>query len=255
VSAGFPVLLYHAVSDAPDPPWGTVSRSAFAAHVEAISASGREPVAITALAAALRGEQPLPERPISITFDDGYRDTFDAVQLLRERGLSCTIFVTTGEIGRNDRLTEEQIEALAGLPEVEIGAHGVHHRRLDELPDGELSDELHLSRERLQEITGVPIDSFAYPHGSYDRRVRRHTLAAGYRAAAAVKNGLSHPVDDPLAIARWTVTGSTTCERMAEVLAGEALPLAWTVEPVRTTLYRALRRGRRRLHERRGVPC
>lgn len=255
MSAGFPVLLYHAVSDAPDAPWGTVSHAAFTAHVKAIAASGRQPIAISALAAGLRGEQPLPERPISVTFDDGYSDTFDAVALLREHGLPATVFVTTGEIGRKDRLTAEQIEALAGSRGLEIGAHAVRHRRLDELPDGELSDELHLSRERLQEITGLAVYSFAYPHGSYDRRVRHHTLAAGYRAAAAVKNGLSHPADDPLAIARWTVTASTTSERMAEVLAAETLPLGWTVEPVRTKLYRSVRRGRRRLLERRGVPC
>jgi peptidoglycan/xylan/chitin deacetylase (PgdA/CDA1 family) len=247
VNKVFPVLLYHSVSDHAGASWGDVSRSAFAAHVDVITASGREAVAITTLAAGLRGEHELPDRPVAITFDDGYRDAFEAVELLRERGLGATVFVTTGEIGRRDRLASEQIAELAQLPGFEIGAHAVHHRRLDELNRGELTEELHVSQSRLAEITGQPVDSFAYPYGAYDRRVRDGVIAAGYRAAAAVKNAISYPGDDPFAIARWTVTGSTTLERLAEVLEGRGTPLGWVVEPMRTRLYRSVRRARRRL--------
>jgi peptidoglycan/xylan/chitin deacetylase (PgdA/CDA1 family) len=204
-------------------------------------------VCITELADALRGRRSLPERPVAITFDDGFADTHDAVKALLRRGLSSTVYVTTGMVGRADRLSRSDLAALSRLPGVELGAHAVRHRRLDELDDRELADEIRTSKAALEELAQRAVLSFAYPHGAYDRRVRDAVIAAGYRSAAAVKNAASHPGDDPFAIARWTVTAGTRASRIAEVLEGEGIPPAWGPERLRTRGYRAARRQRRRL--------
>jgi peptidoglycan/xylan/chitin deacetylase (PgdA/CDA1 family) len=244
-----PVLLYHSVSDRPAPSdaWGAVSRAEFAAHVDAVEASGRVAIRITELAAALRAQRPLPDRAVVITFDDGLADTYEAMELLRAHDLVSTVYVTSGEVGARDRLSPAQLAALAGLPGIEVGAHAVRHRRLDELDDAELADELRGSKAQLEDLTQRSIRSFAYPHGSYDRRVREAVIAAGFRSAAAVKNAVSHPGDDPMAIARWTVTEGTPAARIAQVLDGTGVPLAWTHERLRTRAYRTVRRRRRRL--------
>jgi peptidoglycan/xylan/chitin deacetylase (PgdA/CDA1 family) len=244
-----PVLLYHSVSDRPpsSDSWGVVSRAEFTSHVEAIKASGRVAIGITALAAALRAERPLPDRPVAVTFDDGFADTYAAVEMLRSHDLVSTVYVTSGEVGARDRLSPPQLAALARVPGVEVGAHAVRHRRLDELDDAELAGELRGSKAQLEDLTQRSVRSFAYPHGSYDRRVREGVIAAGFRSAAAVKNAVSHPGDDPMAIARWTVTEGTPAARIAEVLEGTGVPLAWTHERPRTRAYRAVRRRRRRL--------
>ena len=96
---------------------GAVSRAQFRAHVELIAASGRVPVTISALASMLRGDRPLVDRAVAITFDDGYADTYEAVEPLRRRGLCATVYVTTGEIGGARRLSAEQLVALAQLPQ------------------------------------------------------------------------------------------------------------------------------------------
>src|SRR5438309_338050 len=83
--------------------------------------------------------------------------------------------------------------------------------------------------------------------GERDRRVRAAVIDAGYRSAAAVKNAVSHPYDDPFAIARWTVTGGASAARLAEVLEGEGVPRARERERIRTRAYRSVRRRRRRL--------
>jgi peptidoglycan/xylan/chitin deacetylase (PgdA/CDA1 family) len=243
-----PVLLYHSVSDTP-PPNGsreTVSPTRFAAHVGAVVTSGRQAITITTLAQALRRERSLPERPVAVTFDDGYDDTYAAVNNLCAQGIASTVYVTTGKINAPGRLTAQQITSLAQMPGVELASHGVRHRRLDELNDRELLEEAGPSKRLLEDLLGREVASFAYPHGAFNRRVQNAVLACGYRSAAAVKNALSHDADDPFAIARWTVTGAASGERVAEVLAGRGAPLAWHGERLRTRAYRAVRRQRRR---------
>jgi peptidoglycan/xylan/chitin deacetylase (PgdA/CDA1 family) len=246
-----PVLLYHSVNDRParhERRW-TVSRYAFAAHADAIEQSGREALCISELAAALRKERPLPERPVAITFDDGFADTYDAVERLLAYGLSSTVYVTTDEVGAANRLTRNDLAQLARSPSVEVGAHAVRHRRLDELSDWELTDEVGTSKTQLEEHAEASVHSFAYPHGAYDRRVREAVVAAGYCSAAAVKNAVSHEGDDPFAIARWTVTAGTRATRILEVLEGVGVPQAWPRERVRTRAYRSARRLRRSAYE------
>lgn len=250
-----PVLLYHSVSDRParrDRRW-TVSRADFAAHVKAIEASGRQALCVSELAGGLRAERALPERPVAITFDDGYADTYDAVERLLASGLSSTVYITTGEVGAANRLSPKQLADLAQSPYVELGAHAVQHRRLDELREQELAYEVRASKVELEELTRSRVSSFAYPHGAYDRRAREAVIVAGYRSAAAVKNAVSHPRDDPFAIARWTVTVGTEVPRILEVLEGVSVPGAWPQERLRTRAYRAARRRRRRVTSAFGV--
>jgi len=249
VRAGtIPVLLYHSVADHPRrrDRRHAVSRADFSAHVDAVMASGRVAVRVGELAAALRGKRPLPDRPVAITFDDGFADTYRAIEALLDHDLPSTVYVTTGEIGSHDRLSPPQLGDLAHLSSVELGAHSVSHRRLDELSARELADEVRFSKTQLEELTGASVSSFSYPHGAYDLRAREAVMAAGYRSAVAVKNAVSHPGDDPFAIARWTVTRGTSVARIAQVLEGEHVRRAWAHERLRTRAYRALRRARAR---------
>lgn len=244
-----PVLLYHSVNDHParrDGPYA-VSPACFAAHADVIRASGRAAIRITELADGLRSERLLPERPVAVTFDDGFADTYDAVEVLLRRDLSSTVYVTTGAIGSLARLSRAGVADLARLQSVEVGAHGLRHRRLDELDEHELDDEVNASKAQLEDLTHVSVNSFAYPHGAYDRRAREAVIRAGYRSAAAVKNAISHAGDDPYAIARWTVTRATPPARIAEILEGDGIPLAWADERLRTRVFRTVRRRRRRL--------
>jgi len=244
-----PVLLYHSVNvraSSADTRW-TVSPADFASHMDAVATSGRVAMTVTEIADALRGERPLPERPVGITFDDGFVDAYDALALLEARGLTSTIYITTGEVGSCGRLSRPQLAEIAAVNSVEVGAHAVRHRRLDELEIRELVAELIGSKLQLEEFVQGPVHSFAYPHGAFDRAVRDGVIAAGYRSAAAVKNALSHDRDDPFALARWTVTAGTSAARIAEVLEGDTVPTAWAHDRLRTRAYRVARRSRRRL--------
>jgi peptidoglycan/xylan/chitin deacetylase (PgdA/CDA1 family) len=245
-----PVLLYHSVADGEGDRW-TVEPARFADHARALAGAGVVGLTFGDYAARLARAEPLPARTVVVTFDDGYADNRAAIEVLRGHGLPATLFVTTGWIGRPPMLSRAGVADLAaGVGGVEIGAHGVTHQRLDELADTTVREELTASRTCLEDLTGRPVPSFAYPHGAHAARTKRLVAEAGYSAAAAVRNALSHPGDDRLGIARWTVTRSTSAGDLLDLVEGRAGRPAPAHELLRTRVSRVARRGRRAL----GVP-
>ena len=157
------------------------------------------------------------------------------------------MYVTTGRLGEGRRIARSQVVELAqAADDIELGAHTVTHPHLDEISNGDARREIIECRAQLEELIGRAVPSFAYPHGSYSANVRRLVVDAGYESAAAIKNALSHPQDDPWAIARWTVRRTTTVDELAAVLRGDA-PLAWKHERFRTHAYRSFRTAKHRL--------
>jgi peptidoglycan/xylan/chitin deacetylase (PgdA/CDA1 family) len=248
--AHVPVLRYHGVRDDPAPGlerW-TVTRAAFREHVEAIVASGRTPLTMARLGAAMKGAEPLPEAPMAITFDDGWSDARAAVELLAARGIASTTYVQTGRLGAGDRLDRGDVRAIDALgAAAEVGAHTVDHARLDGLAGIPLEREVAGSKAYLEDLLGHRVDGFAYPYGAHDERSRAAVIAAGFGHAAAAKDALSHAGDDPYAIARWTVTAATTGRRVAVVLDGGDVPV---VRADARSPATPIARARRRLHRR-----
>jgi peptidoglycan/xylan/chitin deacetylase (PgdA/CDA1 family) len=245
-----PILLYHSVPDdyAQATDRLSVSADLFADHMQAVVESQRVPVTIGEIAAALGGKGELPERPVAITFDDGYDNTLHAVKLVTERELRATVYVTTGHIDADSMISTEHLLALARQTDVvELGAHSVTHPHLDELSAAEINREVCVSKVSLEHLLRRPVETFAYPFGSYDQRVIQAVIGAGFKSAVAVKNALSHSGDDPWAIARWTVRRSTPPEQLALVLAGAGARRAWHGERLRTRGYRGARRLTRRV--------
>jgi peptidoglycan/xylan/chitin deacetylase (PgdA/CDA1 family) len=242
-----PVLLYHKIAgDAGDR--FAVPPALFREHVKVIASSGRVPRTISALATSMRGMCASSVRLVAITFDDGFEDTPLAVSELAEHGLRATVYVTTGMLDRVGLLSTSHLRALGEMKHaVELGAHSVSHPHLDAVSLTDVRREVLGSKRRLETILERPVDTFAYPHGSYDATVRAAVIDAGYGSAAAVKNAISHRLDDPWAIARYTVTSATTPGRLADILDGRGAPLAWRRERVRTRSARVARRVRRRI--------
>jgi peptidoglycan/xylan/chitin deacetylase (PgdA/CDA1 family) len=248
--AFIPILLYHSISEQSPPGHSafTVTPSLFREHVRVIAGSGVTAMTVGGLASCLRGKRALPARPALVTFDDGFADTGPAIELLLGAGLAASVFVTVGWIGAERMLTPHELRELAALGDrVEVGAHSIAHPHLDEIEIGRASMEISGSKSALEDMLALPIGSFAYPHGAYDRHVRMAAIDAGFSAAVAVKNALSHSEDDLYALARWTVGATTSAHQIAQLLAGRGAPLAWRGERARTRAHRLVRRVRRRI--------
>ncbi len=162
-----------------------------------------------------------PEQTVVITFDDGFADFAEhALPVLTGYELTSTMYVVTGcvgststwleSVGEGDRpmLGWSDIESLAKAG-VEIGAHTHSHPQLDIINRDTAWEEIRRSRGVLQDRLGHEIPSFAYPFGFHGPRIRALVERAGFTSACAVKDALSGPGDDPLAIARVIVPGDT----------------------------------------------
>ena len=251
-----PILLYHSVSDTPTGDFGpfTVSRSQFAAHLDRLLAHGFATLTIGQLLARIRAREPLPERTAVITVDDGFADfETNAWPELQKRGINATLYVTAGVVGRRPRwlaplhadqlpmLNQQQLVDLAAQG-CEIGAHSMSHPQLDCLASDQAAQEIGQCKEVLEQALGQSVDSFAYPHGHYNRKVRQMVVDAGYSSASAVKDALSHLDDDQFALARITVKSKFDEAKIDQVIVGEAFPRAWRRERLRTRGWRHVRR-------------
>src|ERR1700742_5157148 len=144
-----PVLMYHGIADATT----TESKLAvapwvFADQMAYLGDAGFTSITAGDLAASLaNGGAGLPERPVVVTFDDGYGDFYDrALPLLKQHGLVGTIFQTTGWVGLTDKVKRMlDWRELAEVAEcgIEVGAHTYRHPQLDQLPEKAVREELY----------------------------------------------------------------------------------------------------------------
>lgn len=122
-------------------------------------------------------------------------------------------------------MTPSEVQKLAQDPRITIGAHTVDHHPLARLGDADAADEIARGRARLVEITGRPIDLFAYPYGdpgSYGARDVALARAAGFTLAVSSRKGLvGRPEgDDWFDLPRLPVWGGNAGRRLRLTLAG-----------------------------------
>lgn len=116
-SGSLPILMYHRVLHRPDPLQPGIPD---AARVDRQFRTLAEHFRVLPLpeALALQTEGRLPDRCLCLTFDDGYRDNFDvALPLLREHGLTATVFVASGYLDGGCMFNDTVAEAVRRLPD------------------------------------------------------------------------------------------------------------------------------------------
>ena len=108
---------------------------------------------------------------IDITFDDGNLSDFEiAKPALVERGLVAEFFVCSGRIGKRHYLGPDEIREMVAMG-MGIGSHGQNHVDLRQVSEADLRTETGSARDTLEACCGHPVNSFAIPFGSYNRRV------------------------------------------------------------------------------------
>lgn len=130
--------------------------------------------------AVTRWHEPASDRLVSLTFDDGYADTYTtAYPLLKERGIPFLIYLATESIetgsplgppGQADPLSWDQIVDMLSSGLVTIGAHTHRHTDLREIPADAVEEELATSDGLIERRLGLRPSHFAYPWGHWSSR-------------------------------------------------------------------------------------
>jgi peptidoglycan/xylan/chitin deacetylase (PgdA/CDA1 family) len=157
----------------------------------------------------------LPQKPVVLSFDDGYRPQFTfALPVLRQHGWPGLLDLKA----RGSDLYTSNVKAMiaAGW---ELAAHTIHHLDLTTLDAAQLKLEVAGSRSILRHDYGVPVDNFCYPAGRFDNAVLAAVRAAGFVGATTEIPGDARR-DKPDELDRFEILGSTGVSGLASDLSG-----------------------------------
>ena len=223
--ARVPILIYHHV--APPRPGDdairkdlTVSPAQFEAQLRFLKGNGYESISLDRLNRHLQRGEPLPDRPVVLTFDDGYDDNYPySLPLLTHYGFEAAFFVMTQPIeeGREGYLTWPQVELMSRLG-MDIEPHSYSHPDLRDKPTDFLVWEIVGPKEAIEARTGKTCRFFAYPSGGYDERVVQVLKSAGFWGAVTIEAGDMHSSEGIFALKRVRVRGGYTLEQFVSLL-------------------------------------
>ena len=213
------VLLYHRIVADDSQNRGSeicLPQSTFRRHLEYLDRLGFTTITFEDYNLCMKGELNFPKKPIILSFDDGYADTFEqAFPLIQEFGMRGVVFVLgdrTIRVNWWDRdlavptplLQDHQILELheAGW---EIGSHALTHKPLLHLSKEEMWEEVSRSRMNLEIMLNRPVVSFAYPFGQVTPVIKQIVKDGGYIFGCAAWTGPRFIEEDPLEVRRVTV--------------------------------------------------
>ena len=244
VSRDVPVLMWHNLAEESSGDM-TISVDTFRAQIEALHEAGFRTVSLQQLYDYVHFGTELPEKPIVLTFDDGYFSNYEyAFPILQEYDMQATIFAIGVSAGKDTyKDTDHAMTPHFGADEaremVDSGLISVQSHTFDMhqwppfedgnaqvretlLPfDGEADADYEAaveadfaeSRELLESITGQPVNALAFPEGAYVTLTQDALRSAGaeltfttVRAVNTVVKGLPQSL---CAMPRFGMTEST----------------------------------------------
>ncbi len=199
-----PILMYHNIVIADEATSSlSITREHFENDLHYLLDNGYTTVLPSEVLAMVAGEMPWPEKPILITFDDGYYSNYlYAYPLLAQNDMKAVINVQNSFIKQKRHiepegdqiapLTWDEVAEMASSGYIEIGSHtyDLHNRKLGGkisyqkgYPNGiakeanetldhykqRISDDIAQSSEEITFYTGQPVCCFAYPYGITNR--------------------------------------------------------------------------------------
>jgi len=203
--SGVPVLMYHSISSKYDCSI-CVTENQFRKQMAWLYDNGYHAVSVDAFYSALAENGTLPEKPVLITFDDGFKDNYQAAwPILKEFGFTGTFFVVTGKIDSYN-LDWEDLKQLVENGN-SIGSHSVTHRDLSSLNAAQQEKELRESKRTLEEGLGAPIKAFCFPYGKYNKTTLSLLPELGYSLSFTTRSGKVCFGDDEYLLKRVHVVG------------------------------------------------
>lgn len=229
-----PVLCYHHIRPIQMPNRAMsgyeVTVAQFKAQMKALSDSGYKTVLPDQLYNYLVYGDPLPEKPVMITYDDTDEEQFSIAKPEMDKyGFKGVYFLMTISIGRPRYMSKEQIKQLADEGHA-VASHTWDHHRVDRYKYENAIEErgvkkvvndwdqqLGKTKKTIEEITGKPVQDFAYPFGIWSKEAIPEIKKQGYRMAfqLSTKRDSLQPL---YTVRRMIVSPSWSAEGMIKVM-------------------------------------
>ena len=252
ISAQVPILMYHHLSEDVTNS-EMVSPEQFEAQIRALSEAGYTGVSFDELQAYVLRGAPLPEKPVVITFDDGYESNYTlAYPILQKYGMKATIFAIGVSFGKDHYkdtdyaitphfgAAEAAEMAASGLISIQSHTYDMHQWppyesgsavRENILPlPGEseeayvqaLTEDFTRSRALLEDAAGQPVDVLAYPAGQYSTLAQVTLQSLGVHVTLSTNPGVNTVVrglpQTLYAMLRFGITEDVTPEALLDMI-------------------------------------
>ena len=252
ISAQVPILMYHHLSEDVTNS-EMVSPEQFEAQIRALSEAGYTGVSFDELQAYVLRGAPLPEKPVVITFDDGYESNYTlAYPILQKYGMKATIFAIGVSFGKDHYkdtdyaitphfgAAEAAEMAASGLISIQSHTYDMHQwppyesgsavrENILPLPgEGEeayvqaLTEDFTRSRALLEDAAGQPVDVLAYPAGQYSTLAQVTLQSLGVHVTLSTNPGVNTVVrglpQTLYAMLRFGITEDVTPEALLDMI-------------------------------------
>lgn len=218
---GVPILYYHSVlpdAEVATPNEVTISPEKLREELMLVKELGYTTLTMSEFTAYINDNQPIPEKSILITFDDGYTDNYaHAFPILKELNMKATIFMIASQVDSGYYMSAAQLREMSDYG-IDIESHTDNHVYLDTLSYDQQLKELKDSKEKLEKILGKEVTSIAYPYGNYNEDTKKAAIAAGYTFGFTTNKGLAKRINNKVELNRIYVSSNYSLELFKERL-------------------------------------
>ena len=220
-----PILMYHYISQPPaDADVYRVDLSVtpdnFRQQLAWLRDNGYTGIDFYELSLAIVGLTELPEKPVLLTFDDGYLDNYTAAfPLLQEYGYKATFFVVTDfvDYGREGYMTWPMLEEMSRAGH-RIESHSRTHPDLRDKDRDGLIWEILGSQQTIAAHIGHTPRYLCYPGGDYNEETIQMLRELDFWGAVTTRNDTWHGFNERFEWGRLRIRNDTTLQEFANVL-------------------------------------
>jgi peptidoglycan/xylan/chitin deacetylase (PgdA/CDA1 family) len=199
-----PILLYHHIQSIDYVSRYRVPPERFEQQMKLLRDWGYETITTEMLVKAVTEGADLPPRPILITFDDGDVDVYEnAFPIMEKYGFKGVFYLVSNYLNQPNYISVDQVRELAAAG-WEIGSHSMNHLELPLFPERQRAEVVE-SKEQLEQMLGVPVQTFAYPFGKADGSTIDYVHFAQYIAAMGLGYTADQGKGNLFSLQRWEV--------------------------------------------------
>jgi peptidoglycan/xylan/chitin deacetylase (PgdA/CDA1 family) len=206
-----PVLLYHVVSENPDPSnIYQMNLTEFKKQMAYLNSNGYTTLSLDEYAKILDKKIAMPKNSILLTFDDCTSDFMtNVLPILNQYKMNATQFVVTNWLDNGSiHMTTNDVQSLDG--NIDVQCHTANHERLTYFDYDLQLKIIRDSQSKLKSITKKEINCLAYPYGDYDQDTIKVLKKLGFSLGFAVSSSISTSTSNRYALPRIVVSQNDT---------------------------------------------